>query len=266
MLKKSCKVLGIFAVVALAHPALADEDTTGRPVVRGTGSIGGMVGESAGSGEGGFVLEAQSQGDQRPGGTFGITRYGHDYLRLEIGGRSEGGVGLGIAGGGMSGSQLVGVRGDQNVMLHIGAEPFNLQFNAHSSDAREDFIEWMPMGSAGVQVAADTCRAIALLRGGAAIGTLGNGGARGAWGGGAYLTCPAVQVAGEITRIESDNKPVDVAAVNARLNLASHNLSLGVLAEAITTRRDGTSPAIFSTPGEGDNSERRLFLMVGGAF
>jgi hypothetical protein len=219
--------------------------------------IGGLVGSDEGHGQGEGVLEIGGMAQQK--GT-----YGHGQFRIEAGN------GFGIAAVGKGGYQLVGLDPGETASLHVGVEPFSLNFSANTNKTREDYIEWLPMGSAGLQLAADSYRILGLVRGGGAVGTLGNGGGGGAYGFGAYLDGPRFDFAADLTRIVRNGKNVDLGSVDAAVPLTSGrgtgaHLFLGLHGEVIDTRGDDKA-SMFSTANTGDKVEQRGLLTLRGVY
>jgi hypothetical protein len=256
--KNAFSVLSVISI-SLALPVTsahgADYDS-----IAGSAGVGAMYGQTQGYEEGGFVLMLKGYGKQlslrEP---FKAPSYGHAHLRLEIG------TGFSFAGATRLGTTLVGASEDRPVNLHLGVEPLNFDFSASTDPHREAYFEWLPMANAGIQFRIDDfCSALALARGGAAIGTLSEGGGRGAYGVGAEFTCPGVKAAGEVTRIAADN-PADIVSLNLDVNV-SERVAVGVLGQAITTRDEGSDAAFVLPPQEGDKSEARGFVTISGAF
>lgn len=216
----------------------------------GYGGIGLLAGKSDGKNEMAGALEFGGAGQTS-------AAYGQGALRL------EGGSGWGISGYGFGGATLTGLERGEPAALLFGLEPLNLAFTANSNDKREDFIEWLPMVSLGGQLAADSCRILALARAGGALGTLGKNGAGYAYGGGAYVNCRDFFLTTELTRIDRKGQATDMAAVDTMIPIKAHrNVFLGLRGEVLDTREADGSDRFGSLPNDGDRVEGRVMLTL----
>ncbi len=226
---------------------------------RSAGGIGGMMGYTQGEGEGGAVFEGKEFYDQKQ------DVYGHSLGRLEISGGPQGeGLNLGLTFENRVGETLLG--NNKGSFLHIGYEIPNLLINVNTNDQRTDYIEWQPMMSVGGQLPIASCRILALIRGGGSLGNLGDGGARWAYGSGAYLNCPKLDLIGEITRIKTKSGDHDLANADLSYSLDS-GYTLNLRGEAIEAEPvDGfkllaANPTLDKDPQDG--VEKRVLLTVG---
>ena len=201
------------------------------------------------------------------------TNYGMGQLRLMLG--NTFGIHLSEAGG----VNLLRYTADHPIFL-IGVEPFNFNFNAGVQGSVENlsnYFEWTPMAAVGLDIDFlelsddDTCRGILLARGGASIGTLGDGGARPAYGAGFHINCAdAVNFGADLLRIEDANFDVDLARVEIQVGLdrdAEHPMSdslihtLGFRFESLTKHLSGDAHFLIELPNYGDHVERRGMLL-----
>jgi len=228
----------------------------------GVGGVGAFYGKSNNATEGGLVLKAAVHG-KSPGDSLveNPNGYGYSEMRLEIG------TGFGIAGNWMSGTKLSGLkRGETGVAPLLGLEIFNVRLSANTDDDREDFIEWMPMMAAGLNAATNGCALSLVARGGAALGTLGDGGVRSAAGVGTYLNCKKVDLSADFTRIWTKGQPVDLARAELVFPALGDNMYVGISAEAISTRQSKSVDLLNWLPETNDKVEKRAFLVVGGTY
>jgi len=240
------KLFILLSVLLFSPLVFADEAIS-------TNGAGALSGKTQGKDEGAFIIQSSLFGEQSEDKNF----YGHNIFRLEIG------SGFGITGAGMGGVGLFKVE-PNSVNSLVAIEPLNLIFSANTNNNREDYIEWMPMGAAGIQAAPNVCRIAVLGRAGAALGTLGDGGARTAYGAGAYLSCPKVHAAGEVTRIRTASGPVDLGSLTAAARVG--NVDLGLRVESITTRDKESDATMISEPEDNDKSEIRTMATAGLVF
>ena len=223
--------------------------------------LGMLYGRSAGELEAAFVwggdrISLPTQ--HKDTSIFFDRTYGLRNIRLEIG------SGLGLALITTYGYQILGALSDEWFFPHIGFEPFNLFTSVNTNAKRKDFIEWLPSGSLGGHFVFSGINILILGRGGLAMGTLGNGGARTAVGTGLYLSTPEkLGFSGEITSILGDGGNVVASFYLASLlyNLPNRNITLGL-------RYEGLDSASVGTWDEGQSiikpsvSEKRLLLTI----
>lgn len=184
--------------------------------------------------------------------------YGHGHLRLEAG------SGFGVNGDLVAGRALLNLKA-RPIGLHFGVEPANLHLSLNNDNDRTDYIEWQPSVSLGVQAESGTCHALAAVRGGASVGTLGDNGIRKSYGVGANLVCKGVKAAGEWTQIKSDTDHANIASFDfKRVKQGEYlNSYWGVRGEMINTRNDRALPD--STTGTQDKNEYRVLVTAGTA-
>ena len=125
-----------------------------------------------------YGYTANDAGRHEGGVAFGTSThqrgslYGIDSLRIQIG--NTFGINFAHTGG-------VNVL-PSNGYFVLGLEPINIDGNAVLQDGGvpRNYIQWLPMAAAGLQVPAGTCRMMAVIRGGASLSTL--NGVNGAYG------------------------------------------------------------------------------------
>ena len=157
----------------------------------------------------------------------GAGHYGHMNLRLEAG------TGVGMAGDLTLGKEVFKLDRAWGAHLHAGLEPINLRFNFNNNNEREDYFEWLPMASGGLQLAADACRVLIAARGGAALGTLGDNGAHLAVGGSTTLDCPGFELVGDVVRVDPLGSPTDLGTVDLAVGTS---FKVGLRGEALVHR------------------------------
>lgn len=138
----------------------------------------------------------------------------------------------------------------------------------HRINGREPFFEWTPMAAIGAQFFTDSCKAMVAVRGGAAIGTLGDGGVRPAYGAGASAVCNNKLIFNaDFTRIVTENSNVDMANLMAGVKIPGQDFAIGAVFEGRDTKDTAKSPSVYSFPtASGDRPDVAAKLFIGGAF
>jgi hypothetical protein len=185
-----------------------------------------------------------------------VQTYGHGHDRFELG------TGIGFLLSHFGGLRLIGATWDEGTGFHLGLEPFNFATDVHTN--RDDYIEWLPMLSAGVHWVSNDSNVVLLVRGGGAVGTLATSGARTAWGLGLYANFTRTNVGFDLTRLQTREIPVDMAALDLCWTLSSR-IGLGLRGESLIIRERGTSPfpALWSQGGDQREYQALVFVRIG---
>ncbi len=211
-----------------------------------------------------YGYTANDAGRHEGGVAFGTSThqrgslYGIDSLRIQIG--NTFGINFAHTGG-------VNVL-PSNGYFVLGLEPINIDGNAVLQDGGvpRNYIQWLPMAAAGLQVPAGTCRMMAVIRGGASLSTL--NGVNGAYGLGGYINCDqVVDIAAHLTRMTDSEHPVDIAMVEVQLPVIQNNggqVSLGLRGEYLNVH-NGSAQLFFEMPDASESPEHRIFLVVSSA-
>lgn len=263
-------LLAICASLALPSTVLADE-FIGGILDRSGGNLDALL--TAGIG----AIEAPHRPD--PSDALDHERlpwYGQGHVRLELGlgipKTSVGNLGIGVNGGVTLGYELIDVAhpgrlglsfGSTRAALHAGIEG-STHFNANTDDERREYVELMPMASLGLQATHGTCHALAAVRAGGALGTLGENGRRPAYGTEMGVVCKGMKAAGEWTHIDSDKEPAKIGSFDfKKVKIGRYRNSYwGVRGEMINTRSIRALPEV---PGTHDRNEYRVLVTAGSA-
>lgn len=258
----------LWILILNAGAAYADEPFETRYVAGG----GVMLGKTQGKPEGALAFQLTGYADQKAY-KRGVGGYGHMNLRLEISPLPD------LAGNNNFGFLLTGIREPEKgkdgerlpeslkVTPVLGLEPAKLDFNAKVDNASHDnrrrkLIEWQPGLSTGLQLAFDSCRALFLARGGAAIGTLGSEGVRTSYGVSTMVNCPEFNAVGEVDRID-DKHPIDLMRARVAFDVPDSPYNIGIQGEAINVRNEPAPITdMLSISGNG-GAEMRALIVVG---
>jgi hypothetical protein len=186
-----------------------------------------------------LALEGQNHFKQRRG-RYGFRQYGHAETRAELGRQ---GIGLRLSA--TPGITWIGLPpAGGSLAAHVGFEPLGGRIALHSHDAAADYYEWLPTMSIGPQIGLPRgCRLLPHARAGGGVGNLGQAGwsptLHAAYGAGAYLNCPRLDVAAELTRLEGGTRGgINLAVVDAAYEVrASGSIKIGVRAESELAER-----------------------------
>jgi hypothetical protein len=189
-----------------------------------------------------FIVEGGNHFQQRET-VWGITQYGFAQSRLELG------TSVGISLDADSGVTLIGLGKNDRIAPHLGIEPFSGTVSLNTKAGADSFYEWMPMASAGVQVAAGSCRLLPLVRAGGGVGNLRKAGLlpgfSQAVGASAHINCGLVNLAGSWVKVGPLPNAATLGAVDLSVALRSLPIRFGARAETL----DGGT-AEFARPSE----------------
>lgn len=186
--------------------------------------------------------------------------YGRNTSHLEFG------TGFGISGHGIPafGSKIGLTEFDPSngFHFHMGLEPLHVIYSANANAARQDYIEWQPMGSLGFRLNFKNMQWLILGRAGASVGTLGidgDSGGRGAFGVSSYaILFDAIDISAEITRILAPTTPIDLWDFDMSFK-ANKRISIGLHAQAILIRDPSRTTNVLSTIESSELTEHRFY-------
>ncbi len=234
--------------------------------------IDGSYGKFQGTTQSGVGLQGMSVTITNAPGATNTYGAGHGSLDLSL---TPGASGFALNAEEKSGVNLWTRKSNEAVIPLIGLEPLNLMFGTsvgfdkkttthtgvlgqtyttqdsdpHRIQGREPNIEWSPMASAGVQLFSDTCKATLLIRGGASIGTLGDGGVRPAYGAGVTAVCKdLLQFSADVMRIPTKTVDVDMASLRAFVLIPGQKFGVGTVFDARDAKDVSQSSAVYSLP------------------
>jgi hypothetical protein len=184
-------------------------------------------------------------------------RYGMAHVRLMIG--NTFGINL---------SDSVGWNffGDSPFILSTELLNFQINWAVQAAAEQRNYFEWTPMAAAGFQVQTDQCRVVAVIRGGGSVGTLGDGGARPAYGVGGYVDCESKLALGaELLRIEDASNDIDLARVEISVPIGAVGDELihaiNARYEALVEHGNAQAAFFFEDVGRDDHEEHRVIIM-----
>jgi hypothetical protein len=165
----------------------------------------------------------------------GLQTYTHSHGRAEIG------TGVGLLATNLGGLRLLGGQKEQGTYFHLGMEPFNLMADTHMY--RNDYIEWLPMITAGVHIIGGSetsnWNLLVMGRAGGAVGTLGTSGGRPTFGAGILATASTFNMAIDLLRIRTRDVPVDFAIADLTWQI-NPDMGVGLRGESKTFRNSGS--------------------------
>ena len=234
------RVILFFYVLSFVIPPLAlAEEVTSEKVSEHPGyasqqpvnsllGLGAMSGKNPGQLDYAFVADGEKHFDQRVG-QFDFRQYGEAESRFEIG------KGLGVGMQATTGITLLGIDSGEKIYPHLGIEVFSGRFSVNSNSAREKYYEWLPMVSAGIQLAAGKCRLLPLARAGGGLGNLGKAGIFPALGSAigvsSYLDCSGFDLSGELTHLNAAGKAINLAGADLSIRLNHEKIGIGLRGE-----------------------------------
>jgi hypothetical protein len=182
-----------------------------------------------------------------------LSAYSSGHVRFELG------TGVGFMIHQMNGLDLTGTAERQGFKPLIGIEGLNFITDVHTR--RDDFIEWLPMVSTGIQHRSGDSAWLFLVRGGGAVGTLGKGGARFGYGTAVIFSTDDFWGALDVTRVQDKVQPSDIAAIDFSWRI-NERVSAGIRGESLLVRAPGTNPFFISGSKAGDKTEYQGILGV----
>lgn len=207
--------------------------------------VGTELGDVAGHTDYGVAIEAQNHFKQHTDST-GLNRYGQAESRLNLGN------GIGVSLYAMSGVTLYGISPERpRFSPHLGLEPFNGGITWNSNGHQNNFYEWIPAVSAGVQWTSGRCKYLPLIRGGGALGTVGKPGwtwspsAGTSYGAGAYVNCLNLDVGMDATHIDSQDRRANLGVIDAAYIFSPNGLKIGVRGEREVIQQDQSETRIL---------------------
>jgi hypothetical protein len=223
-------LLGVLLLAVLPQAHAADEGAPRHAVQNLPVGIGALLARDHSVVDAAILVEGHNHFKQRED-TFGYVRYGYGQSRLEFG------TGFGLSLSAISGFELHGLEEDRHAGLFVGIEPFSGRIELNTADSREDFYDWLPAASAGIQLAYGGCKMLPLLKGGGAIGNLGKSGiwpsANPAYGLAAHLNCNRFDLSTEVLHITRSAGNITLSVVDFSFMPVPQTVSLGARVETI---------------------------------
>ena len=216
---------------------------------------------------------------------------GHTSLELSL---APGASGFALDLEEKSGVNLWTRHGDQTIVPLLGLEPLNFaagtsigfeskttqhtdalgvttttkDSDPHRIPGREPYIEWSPMAAVGFQVLGDTCKAMFAIRGGASIGTLGDGGVRPAYGAGVSAVCKHIlSFSADVMRIPTKTVDVDMASLRAFVLVPGQHFGIGTVFDARDSKNVNQASSVYSLPLPSSTTAEVVGkIVIGGEF
>lgn len=192
-----------------------------------------------------LIVEGTVHLGQRKTG-WGIYQYGFNQSRLELG------KNFGITTAALSGVEIIGLRGNQKIAPHFGAEPFSVRASLGTDADRKNYYGWLPMGALGIQAAVSACKVLPQVRGGAAVGTMTKSGIlpylRGAYGAGLLLNCEKFDVGSQALVVSAQPVPLRLLEVEMSIALPLQNYRLGMRVESLSISQESRGMVLIRGP------------------